>query len=642
MSAKKHFNSIPIDINTGRHPLKNITPTSSSSNNVKTKKKTPKTDFVDPLMSLANEDSADYNEQDSIVGIDSGSKEQSSGEENDHWSEFSSTYFNEQVKASAFVRVSIPTPLQFLLSRDTEKSFGNTPETRLAWLEANNDDLSTDKVTNVSSASEFSSFMETCTEQLSKCWKDDQRVQVVKLAIQLASMWASDEDMNDCFDLVFFSTTDVLSFFGKLVYDRLVAKSPGLKVNFSLNDVSLQAKELCKNWLYKIASIRELVPRFYLETALLKCYKFSCDMDSYPALLERLTLMIRGIGNPRAAAFARIYLLRCAYQSLGSSSSQVVRECARLNYEEFIRSCKMSSHPEALESFKLPATWLVQMLFYGLDPESEAKALIIKKCFNELDGVKYPGIILDPLIQNSPSVLLRNDLTWLAHVISVRLDEESAFRFSCTLQAFLKAMQRMAEDQSNLFSRRENVQHVLQQCWMLNLHRVTTADPVDFLQNVKIFLSLWCHQPDLSTKMEEACSTMLSLSINGKKIMTFASLTNHCKERLADILSSIIQYSYQAYQNEKKFGFPFTGSPTSFVPLFECLELSQREKIARKALDELPTIQPDQCDLVEDCHQDLLLRFAQVLSSTVNALTIAGIVILDSIFTHYFQSIIFR
>ena len=198
------------------------------------------------------------------------------------------------------------------------------------------------------------------------------------------------------------------------------------------------------------------------------------------------------------------------------------------------------------------------------------------------------------------------------------------------------------EDQSNLFSRRENVQHVLQQCWMLNLHRVTTADPVDFLQNVKIFLSLWSHQPDLSTKMEEACSTILSLSINGKKIMTFASLTNHCKERLADILSSIIQYSYQAYQNDKKFGFPFTASPTSFVPLFECLELSQREKIARKALDELPTIDPDQCDLVEDCHQDLLLRFAQVLSSTVNALTIAGIVILDSIFTHYFQSIIFR
>merc|ERR1711953_521108 len=101
---------------------------------------------------------------------------------------------------------------------------------------------------------------------------------------------SADDYLNSDFDRVFFAVTDILSFFGQLVYDRLVAKSPGLKINFSLEDVGLQARELCKNWLYKIASIRELVPRFYLETALLKCYRFSCDMSGYPALLERLTL----------------------------------------------------------------------------------------------------------------------------------------------------------------------------------------------------------------------------------------------------------------------------------------------------------------------------------------------------------------
>ena len=54
----------------------------------------------------------------------------------------------------------------------------------------------------------------------------------------------------------------------------------------------------------------ELVPRFYLETALLKCYKFSCEPSGFPAILERLTLMIRGFGNPVAAAFARMYLVK--------------------------------------------------------------------------------------------------------------------------------------------------------------------------------------------------------------------------------------------------------------------------------------------------------------------------------------------
>jgi hypothetical protein len=35
-----------------------------------------------------------------------------------------------------------------------------------------------------------------------------------------------------------------------------VSKCPDLKVNFTVADVSETAKELCKNWLYKIASIR--------------------------------------------------------------------------------------------------------------------------------------------------------------------------------------------------------------------------------------------------------------------------------------------------------------------------------------------------------------------------------------------------
>jgi len=42
----------------------------------------------------------------------------------------------------------------------------------------------------------------------------------------------------------------------KALYFVLVSKCPGLKVNFTLADVSDTAKELCKNWLYKVASIR--------------------------------------------------------------------------------------------------------------------------------------------------------------------------------------------------------------------------------------------------------------------------------------------------------------------------------------------------------------------------------------------------
>ena len=77
---------------------------------------------------------------------------------------------------------------------------------------------------------------------------------------------------------------------------------------------------------YKVASIRELVPRFYVELAIIRCYRMLMPASELPTVLRRMVQMVRGFGDPLAATYARSYLVHKAMQVAPHMTQQLVQE----------------------------------------------------------------------------------------------------------------------------------------------------------------------------------------------------------------------------------------------------------------------------------------------------------------------------
>jgi hypothetical protein len=168
---------------------------------------------------------------------------------------------------------------------------------------------------------EYENHIKRLASDLQSAWSKDERVLSLKIAIQLAKLLA-DTTIPKFYPSMFVMITNELDKFGVMVFQRLKTRAEEalnevLPVyrketfhftdDFKSVDVPSIAKETCRNWFYKIACVRELVPRVYIEMALLRCYRFLTDTD-FPQILSRLASIIRGIGDPLVSTYARLYL----------------------------------------------------------------------------------------------------------------------------------------------------------------------------------------------------------------------------------------------------------------------------------------------------------------------------------------------
>jgi hypothetical protein len=162
------------------------------------------------------------------------------------------------------------------------------------------------------SQKEYTNHIRHLNEELKVAWQHDERVKAIKIAIQ-TSKFLSDPSVPQFYPSMFVLVAEVLDTFGRLVYSRIssrAAEISGFKLpdSFAADDVPAEARETCRNWFYKIASIRELIPRVYVELAMLGSYRFIAERGDFPVILARIVAMIRGVGNPLVAAYARMYL----------------------------------------------------------------------------------------------------------------------------------------------------------------------------------------------------------------------------------------------------------------------------------------------------------------------------------------------
>ncbi|CAK8684337.1 unnamed protein product [Clavelina lepadiformis] len=295
------------------HPLKSITVTSTSALKVKhsdgkstyseakgtKKKKEPEVaDFVDPLSALTLTDPLSSSQESPAKAIKQQEDVRGEDESEDDFEPWTSREFVKLTMASASAK-NVPKRYQ------SGASVSDKLKDRLGEL----DDFEEGGFMEMQNLNQ-QEFMERITmlnETLTEAWNENLKVKALKIAIQSAKLLGNTAIMQ-FYPSKFVLVTNLLDTFGSLVLRRIFSMCKGIdKDNIDADKVPENAREICMNWLLKIASIRELLPRIYIEAATLHCSSFLKIGESKSTLL-RLTSMARGIGDPLVATYFRTYL----------------------------------------------------------------------------------------------------------------------------------------------------------------------------------------------------------------------------------------------------------------------------------------------------------------------------------------------
>ncbi|KAK7076301.1 hypothetical protein SK128_003801, partial [Halocaridina rubra] len=259
-------------------------------------------------------------------------------------------------------------------------------------------------------------------QELTQAWNTDLRVKALKIAIQCVKLLSLSAPEH-FYPMKFALVTEILDTLAALVLQRLQQKynrdqgSPG-----GSDSGKLEAQETARNWFYKVASIRELLPRLYLEAALLPCYSILSPQEGEQAL-TRLSRMIRGLGDPLLAAYARMFLCRMGVE-VAPQLTQYISE----NIEDFLQMLKQGLWPEgeadvnmgedkdalAARVLSPPLEWMMQCL------ANRAPHHVLQSVLRQCEGGEGLGqnLLVAALLTTFPHSFIALNAVPLNHLIA--------------------------------------------------------------------------------------------------------------------------------------------------------------------------------------------------------------------------------
>nr|XP_027198715.1 UPF0505 protein C16orf62 homolog isoform X1 [Dermatophagoides pteronyssinus] len=345
------------------------------------------------------------------------------GNDFNHWQSFRMKILN---KFNTVEKLTIRSSFQFDKGTLSTPNVSQKVRTRLEQL----DELEEGSINEMHDLSqqEYIKRIDEMNLAIKNAWDSDQRVKALKIAIQCSKQLSTINAIH-FYPSKFVLITDILDNFGELVLDRIEKKK---KIPNSQTDDS---KETCLNWFYKISSIRELLPRFYIECSVLQIYRFLFQSPSstenhqhreeYERILLRLTRMTRGIGDPLIAIYCRVYLCRVAIKLLPESKKIFLQNIYDIidNVDQltcsYVRNCLTTQnigYPLYYSLFNPAMNWIFNCLFYkGVNYDN-----VLKYFCNKIEFFKNTScsaFVLSSMITSFPTEFIGQNLSNLVTLI---------------------------------------------------------------------------------------------------------------------------------------------------------------------------------------------------------------------------------